>query len=177
MASLGMACVSTRAIATARPARVSANSRVLSRPGALSIRKLAQHNVWGSERGLQQMRLRAAEDSPAPSDDEPKGGESEEDIVDDKYSLEPGMEINLEKAGEFMIKGDTEFLDKVADNSAVRETLIQLEACGKAEREVLGQAWDLLVQLGVPRPEEGPGSDEYVEEMKLKSEEEEKKKK
>jgi hypothetical protein len=47
---------------------------------------------------------------------------------------------------------------QAADNAAVRETLQMLEAAGKAEREVLGQAWDLLVQLGAKRPIEGPGS-------------------
>lgn len=47
---------------------------------------------------------------------------------------------------------------QAADNSAVRETLEQLESTRKAEEEVLGQAWDLLVKLGAKRPSEGPGS-------------------
>ena len=114
----------------------------------------------------------------------------------------------MTEAGEFMIKSETEFLDKVrpphlperatretpeglrcvaragsradalmcdgdtptgvswqaADNAAVRETLRMLESAGKAEEEVLGQAWDLLAKLGAKRPTEGPGSQPMPEE-------------
>uniref|UniRef100_A0A7S0RA83 Uncharacterized protein n=1 Tax=Pyramimonas obovata TaxID=1411642 RepID=A0A7S0RA83_9CHLO len=84
-----------------------------------------------------------------------------QDEIDQKFN--GSGEIDLQSAGEFMIKGETEFLDKAAENSAVRETLQALDSAREAEAEVLGQAWDLLAQMGVKRPSEGPGSEEDKE--------------
>ncbi|KAK3265165.1 hypothetical protein CYMTET_26142 [Cymbomonas tetramitiformis] len=78
--------------------------------------------------------------------------------------LEEG-EVDLRNAKEFFVREETEFLDKAADNSAVRDAMDQIYAAKEAEEEVLGQAWDLLVQLGVKRPEDGPGS---VKDMEAK---------
>ena len=39
--------------------------------------------------------------------------QDEDDTIPDEFSVEVGTEINLEDAGAFMLKGDTEFLDKV----------------------------------------------------------------
>mmetsp|Transcript_11981 Transcript_11981/g.16249 ORF Transcript_11981/g.16249 Transcript_11981/m.16249 type:complete len:159 (+) Transcript_11981:133-609(+) len=73
-------------------------------------------------------------------------------------------EIDLTAAADFMIREETEFLDKVAENSAVRETLKALEIAREAEEEVLTEAWDLLVKLGAKRPEDGPGSEKWKKE-------------
>eukprot|EP00242_Pyramimonas_sp_CCMP2087_P010083 CAMPEP_0198206714 /NCGR_PEP_ID=MMETSP1445-20131203/10245_1 /TAXON_ID=36898 /ORGANISM="Pyramimonas sp., Strain CCMP2087" /LENGTH=163 /DNA_ID=CAMNT_0043879503 /DNA_START=163 /DNA_END=654 /DNA_ORIENTATION=- len=130
---------------------------------AVATAKLPSKSLCGSSRHVRfgtsrssyvsrTVRMAAADDSEKDFD------LSDDELIDIDEKYDVDGEIDLRDANAFMIKGETEFLDKAAENSAVRETLEALESARVAEVEVLGQAWDLLAKLGAKRPSEGPGS-------------------